>query len=168
MFFKKFAAAAFMGSFIFVSTGANASDISVASSIPWAENNRIAKNIKTECTLPTQLSEFIQSFAKSRKITVNRVDELPSSGKVLEVEIVDSVSSGNAFTGHRKLTQVSGTLKEDGKAVASFEALRVSGGGAFGGYKGSCSVLGRTVKAIGKDIALWLEAPEDGAQLGDL
>jgi hypothetical protein len=41
-------------------------------------------------------------------------------------------------------------------------------GGAFGGFKGSCSVLGRTVKALGKDIAQWLVQPAKGSQLGDL
>jgi hypothetical protein len=29
-------------------------------------------------------------------------------------------------------------------------------------------VLGRTVKALGKDIATWLAKPQDGAELGDL
>ena len=41
-------------------------------------------------------------------------------------------------------------------------------GGAFAGYKGSCSVLGRTVKAMGKDVAQWLKAPTDEAALGDM
>jgi hypothetical protein len=40
-------------------------------------------------------------------------------------------------------------------------------GGAFAGYKGSCSVLGRTIKAIGKDVAEWMKAPSKDAQLGD-
>ena len=31
---------------------------------------------------------------------------------------------------------------------------------------GSCSVLGRTVKAIAQDIGGWLKAPRDGANLG--
>ncbi len=41
-------------------------------------------------------------------------------------------------------------------------------GGLFAGFKGSCSVLGRTVKAIGKDIAEWLVNPVLDADLGDL
>jgi hypothetical protein len=40
-------------------------------------------------------------------------------------------------------------------------------GGAFAGFKGSCSVLGRTVEALGEDIGGWLAAPRDGASLGD-
>jgi hypothetical protein len=40
--------------------------------------------------------------------------------------------------------------------------------GAFAGFKDSCSVLGRTVKAIGSDIADWLLKPSEDADLGDL
>jgi len=90
-----------------------------------------------------------------------------SKGKVLEVVISDAISGGNAFIGHRKYVAVEGTLYEDGKKVASFTGGRYSGGGALGGYKGSCSVLGRCTKALGKDIAGWLKNPEDGASLGD-
>jgi len=41
-------------------------------------------------------------------------------------------------------------------------------GGAFGGFKGNCSVLGRTVKALGEDIAGWLTHPDKDGLLGDL
>ena len=88
-------------------------------------------------------------------------------GRALQLEIVDAVSMGNAWTGHQKYTKVSGTLYENGRRVAGFKARRNSMGGMWGGYKGSCSVLGRTVEAIGEDIGEWLEQPKDGASLGD-
>jgi hypothetical protein len=47
--------------------------------------------------------------------------------------------------------------------------LRIfSGLGMVAGYKGSCSVLGRTARALGEDIAKWLAAPSMDALLGDL
>jgi hypothetical protein len=46
-------------------------------------------------------------------------------------------------------------------------ARRVSRGGAFGGFKGSCDVLERVVTAIGNDLAEWLANPTDEAKLGD-
>jgi hypothetical protein len=75
---------------------------------------------------------------------------------------------GNAFIGHSKYSRISGALYQDGDRVAGFRAVRASMGGAFAGYKGSCSVLGRTMKALGKDIAQWLTNPDDGAELGDM
>jgi hypothetical protein len=62
---------------------------------------------------------------------------------------------------------VSGTLYENGQKIASFKARRKSMGGAFAGYKGSCSVLGRTIDTMAEDIAGWLKAPVDGAKMGD-
>ena len=42
-----------------------------------------------------------------------------------------------------------------------------SGGGVFGGYKGTCAIIGRGARAIGRDISTWLGNPTDGAELGD-
>ena len=53
------------------------------------------------------------------------------------------------------------------KAIASFRAKRFSTGGAFGVFKGTCSIIGRCTKAIARDISDWLKHPVDGAELGD-
>jgi len=49
----------------------------------------------------------------------------------------------------------------------TFDAGRLSGGGYFGAYRSSCSVLGRIARALGKDVANWLIHPYDEAMLGD-
>lgn len=69
--------------------------------------------------------------------------------------------------GRQTFTKVRGTLLQDGQKVASFKARRNSMGGAFAGFKGACSVLGRTLEKLGEDIGAWLESPKDGAALGD-
>lgn len=143
--------------------------VTIASVIPYKKGAPIAANILRECTLNSQLSEFIQSYGKDNNIGVARTPRInkKEKGNILHVEIVNAVSQGNAFLGHRKFTQVKGTLFNSGKKVAGFTAARFSGGGFFGGYKGSCSVLGRTVKTLGKDIAGWLNNPIDGMHMGD-
>ena len=83
------------------------------------------------------------------------------------VSITEAVSSGNAFIGHRKYSSIKGTLYNNGKKEAGFTAARLSGGGMWAGFKGSCSVLGRTVQGLGSDVTLWLKHPVDGAHLGD-
>ncbi|MEO8010122.1 MAG: hypothetical protein ABI650_00615, partial [Dokdonella sp.] len=105
-----------------------------------------------------------------QNITVNFAETVTpqAAAQVLEIQIEDSESRGNAFIGHRKSTTATGTLYRGGERVGSFTARRDSMGGMFAGYKGSCSVLGRTVKTLGKDIAAWLAAPSMDAQLGDL
>ena len=62
---------------------------------------------------------------------------------------------------------VKGTLREDGKPIGNFTAERFSGGGVFGGYKGTCAIVGRCAKAIGKDISIWLQNPGKNSRLGD-
>lgn len=146
-----------------------AMNVTINNFIPFKNDAKIATNIKTECQINQQLSEFIRSYGHEHNIAVARSKKINTGGEghVLSVEIVNAVSQGNPFIGHRKYTEVAGTLYENGKEVASFTGARFSGGGFFGGYKGSCSVLGRTVKALGSDIALWLTAPIDGHHLGD-
>ena len=151
-------------------TPTTAGSIALHRAIPYAPDNHIAGNIKSECVLPTQLSDFIKNYGDEYGLEIVQKDTVAAedSGKVLLVEIVDAVSSGNAWLGHRKYTEIKGTLYENGATVASFRAGRRSGGGAFAGYKGSCSVLGRTVKALGRDVANWLKSPMNDDTLGDL
>ncbi len=153
------------------STFSAAEPVSVQASVPYAADSKIAQNIRNECTkLGPQLAEFTQQFGKKTGVDVKLVSSIDTAqpGRVLQIEITEAVSMGNAFMGHHKYSAARGTLFENGKKIASFEARRQSMGGAFAGYKGSCSVLGRTVKAMGKDIAQWLKQPNDNALLGDL
>lgn len=143
--------------------------IKIMSVIPYAKGSKVSTSIKNECKIQSQLSEFIQSYAAGEGVGVLRKNKVSkkAKGKVLVVKITEAVSSGNAFIGHRKFSSIAGTLYKNGKKGDSFTATRISGGGAWAGFKGSCSVLGRTVKALGSDVTRWLKNPVDGAHLGD-
>lgn len=143
--------------------------VRVASVVPYDDEAKVAANIRQECPLGQQFSEFIAEYGASQGMQVVRQDavEPGSEGRVLVVELTDAVSGGNAWIGHRKMTESRGTLYDNGEEVASFTARRFSGGGAFAGFKGSCSVLGRTVQAMGRDVATWARLPTDGQHLGD-
>ena len=140
--------------------------LKVPSPVPFAEDNDIADNVKTECKLPEQFAEFVKEYAgEPVELVSGPLDT--SQGRVLQLEISDAVSMGNPFLGHQKYTKIKGTLFENGQKVASFKGRRNSMGGAFAGYKGSCSVLGRTIKVLAQDIGAWLKAPQDGAVIGE-
>jgi hypothetical protein len=62
---------------------------------------------------------------------------------------------------------VKGELYDRGKQIGSFRAKRYTTGGAFGAFKGTCSIIGRCTKTIGEDIARWLAAPTQNAIIGD-
>lgn len=135
--------------------------------IPYAETAPIAPNIKAECTIDQQLSDFIISSAKASGLNVVAKNNIGKNDIELKVEIVDAVSRGGAFRGHNKYVSINGSIVKGNKVYQSFQAARMSGGGFWGAYKGSCSVLGRTVKALGNDVGIWLSSPVDGAKLGD-
>lgn len=160
----------FAGAALMATTASRADDVTMLRETPYAEGSRVAAKIKEECVkLQGQLPAYTQQFAREHGIAVQLSDNIDpqAGGRVLVIEITDAVSRGNAFIGHQKYSEVEGTLWEDGAAVASFRGTRNSMGGFAAGYKGSCSVLGRTVKALGQDIAQWLQNPQDGAELGD-
>jgi len=136
--------------------------------IVYTSNSRVSTAIKQECTIPQALSENIvkKSIAQGVEIEVKR--NIKSTDIELKIEIIDAVSSGNAAIGHSKFMVISGMLIKDGKKYASFKAARHSGGGFFGAYRSSCSVLAKITKALGQDTAGWLVEPFDGAKLGDV
>jgi hypothetical protein len=167
----RFAASAVIIAAVMVATGAQAGDVSIARSVPYGAEAEVAEKVRTECVgLQGQLADFTREFAAAKGVQVSLHDEVSAQtpGRVLLMQIDDAVSMGNAFIGHQKYTRISGELYQDGERVAGFRARRNSMGGAFAGYKGSCSVLGRTVRALGRDVGDWLAAPVDGARLGDM
>jgi hypothetical protein len=153
--------------------GANAQaadSVTVQRETPFAADALVAGKVKRECTINAELASLLAESAKDMRIDVQLVDEADetTAGRVLVMEIVDADSAGNAFLGHHKSMTVRGKLFEDGKQIANFTARRNSMGGAFGGFKGSCTVLDRTAKALGRDIAEWLAHPAEDALLGEL
>ncbi|HSX58850.1 MAG TPA: hypothetical protein VLF18_01500 [Tahibacter sp.] len=148
---------------------AQADVVTLQRTAPWVDETRIASNIRAECDLPNKLPAYIAEYAEEKRIRTRFSDAVApgDAGRVLIVEIDEAVSRGNAFIGHQKFTRAKGALYENGAEIGNFVAQRYSMGGAFAGYKGSCSVLGRTVKAIGKDVAEWMAAPTKDARLGD-
>ncbi len=145
---------------------AQAQAVQLQKPVPFAQENDVSDAIKGQCQLGEKLADFVKERSS---VPVELTSQAPNSksGRVLQMEISDAVSMGNAFMGHQKFVKAKGTLFENGKKVASFTVRRNSMGGAFGGFKGSCAVLGRTVAAIGADVGKWLAKPVDGASLGE-
>jgi len=152
---------------VVIATGvpaASADTVKVARTVPFAEGSGASDKVKDECQLQTKVPAFLDEFSND----VELVDGAPGThGRVLDLRITSvHAPGGGAFSGGKSLT-VSGTLRQDGTEVGDFVATRFSGGGMWGGYKGTCAIIGRCAKTIGKDIAGWLSNPTKGAHLGD-
>lgn len=136
---------------------------------PFAKGLSVPDAVRAECGLEQKVPEFVQEFAKKGFDNVVLADSVSAktAGKALSMKIVDITGTGGgAWSGPKHVT-IEGTLWQDGKVAGTFRASRYSGGGAFGGYKGTCAILGRCVKALGKDVATWAIAPSMDAALGD-
>lgn len=154
-----------------VSKAAMASAVSVSKRVAYGADSNVPEKIRKECVIDKQLPEFIESFASKNNIAVVKKDGAVSSkdkGKVLVVEFSDVVGAGGGAWSGPKTVAVSGELFENGKKIGSFKGRRTSGGGAWGAYKGTCSILGRCVKTLGKDISDWLVKPTMNARLGEM
>lgn len=143
--------------------------VTMQSQIPYADDAIVPIAVKTECHLPEKTAAFVQQWA-DKGMNVKFANKVSSKmpGKVLVMHITAvSGAGGGAWSGAKSIT-TKGTLYNNGKAIGSFTAARYSGGGFFGGYKGTCSILGRCAKALGKDIGTWMQAPRMNARLGDV
>jgi hypothetical protein len=150
--------------------GAVAADsVTIPKRVPFAKGADIPQAVVAECGLPEKTAQFIQEFAGKNmdvKLAENVTSKTP--GKVLTMQLTGiKGTAGGAWSG-AKAVSAEGTLYDNGKVVGSFKVIRHSGGGAFGGYKGTCSILGRCSKAVGKDVAGWLQAPSMNARLGEM
>lgn len=126
---------------------------------PFAHPDAVAENIQRECNLPAYQAEAVRSrFAQQNvPFTVAEKDEVPASGRYVQLRIESAYSSGNAGIGHRKQVTTSARLFENGKEVEKFVRTRNSKGGVFGGFQGSCKILERCADALAADIAKWTQ-----------
>ena len=145
----------------------NGKTIYIKHFIEYAPNSRVASNIKKECTLPKALVNSIVKDSQNQGINIKFKNHIKRNELKLNIQIQEAVSRGNAFVGHNKFVVISGFISKGKTKYYSFDAARLSGGGYFGAYRSSCSVLGRIAKALGKDVSIWLSNPYDGAMLGD-
>lgn len=138
--------------------------------MPFDSRAVVAGTVRQDCQRGEKLSTFIKESAHDHGGVFAQVAQpmADASDCVLPLEITDSIAGSSAFIGYYAYTKVKGTLYQNGERISNFVGRRNSMGGAFGGFKGNCSVLGRTVKALGDDIAGWLAHPGEDGQLGDL
>jgi hypothetical protein len=134
----------------------------VLRTIPYAKGVEVRQAVRDQCRLETKVPGFVAEYGSD----VVLVDQL-GGGRVLELAITQvHAPGGGAFSGSKWMT-VTGTLREGGRVTGTFRAKRYTTGGAFAAFKGTCSIIGRTTKAIGRDIAAWLENPGMDSKLGD-
>ena len=145
------------------------SGVLVIKQVNFKKGAAIRDAVKNECNLDGKLTQFIEKNAISEYAQIlTGTSSIPANAQVLTIEIEQVQGGGGGAWSGGKMVLINGQLTERGKTLGNFKARRFSGGGVFGGYKGTCAILGRCVKALGKDIAGWLTHPAPDSTLGDL
>ena len=141
--------------------------VTMSRELEFAETSGASGKVQAECTLQTRLPQFIKTYAKKMNIVLAEEISDSTDGKVLHVEIVNVIGAGGGAWSGAKSVTVQGELTENSEVIGTFIASRYSGGGMFGGFKGTCSILARCIKTLGSDIAKWLANPTMDAKLGN-
>ncbi len=143
--------------------------LSLQRTAPYGKDLAVPSAIRFDCQLDTKIIDYIESFAGESFDKVVLVDngEAVTAGKSLAVSITDLSGAGGGVWSGPKHLAIEGTLWLDGKIIGTFTGRRVTSGGALGAYKGTCSLLARCARSLGKDVAVWLKSPSLGAKLGE-
>jgi hypothetical protein len=114
--------------------------------------------VKNECALEMLLGNYALSAIDQRVGSVQSIStpEQAGTGKVVQLVILSAHGvGGGAWTGSKSIS-IRVDIRKEGAIVGSTVLTRSSGGGVFGGVMGTCAILDRVAKALGKDVAVWL------------
>jgi hypothetical protein len=128
--------------------------LSAAADIPPAVRNECREIGRELPNAIVRSSRNVTLVKTAKELTTRR-------GKYLVVEITQvRAKGGGVITGPKHLV-IRGVLFENGKEIADFEGERASMGAAS-----TCASLEKAEKALGTDIARWLERPHAHDRLG--
>ena len=129
-----------------VCASAHADGVTLMAPITYAPEASVVPKIREECLLENRLATDINAAL---------ANTTTPSGKDLRVSILGVMGvGGGAFSGPKAIT-LRVELMQDGKVERSTRLTRTTGGGAFGGFKGTCAILERDSATLGKDVARW-------------
>lgn len=143
-----------------------ADTVTVGTMTPFAENSGATQNVKDECGFESRLPKYIKDYAKKAGVKVELTSEPLDGvdGKVLYLETTQVFAPGGGGYSGAKSATVTGKLVENGEVIGTFSDHRRA---LMGMMPGTCSMMKRVAKILGKDIGTWLANPTMDAMLGD-
>ncbi|MDH3620692.1 MAG: hypothetical protein OER91_07365 [Gammaproteobacteria bacterium] len=150
----------------FLATPAMADTVTAGTMTPFADDSGATESVKNECGFETRLPKYVQSYAKKAGVKVALTSDALDGveGKVLYMTTTNIFAPGGGGYSGAKSATVEGKLMENGEVIGTFSDHRRA---LMGMMPGTCSMLKRVAKIIGKDIGEWLANPSMDAKLGD-
>ena len=127
---------------------AHADGIKLLTPVTYAAESSVVPKVREACKLEERLASDVGGALAGTTDS--------TQGEVVRVSIVDVMGvGGGGWTGPKAISLKVDLLK-DGKVERSTHLTRTTTGGAFGGFKGTCSMLERDSSVLGKDVAKWV------------
>ena len=123
-------------------------------------NAPIAEAVKRDCRVEALVGDQVFLRVKERFPGAEQISDSGKSrpDRTLKVTIVGVLGAGGgAWSGSKAIT-IRAEVVQNAKTIANTTLTRQSGGGAFGGLKGTCSIMERIAVTLGKDVAAWVPA----------
>lgn len=127
---------------------AHADGVKLLTPVSYAAESSVVPKVREACKIEARLTEDIGSQL------AGTTDQ--PQGEVVRVAIVDVMGVGGGAWSGPKAISLRVDLMKDGKVQRSTHLTRTTNGGAFGGFKGTCSMLERDSTVLGKDVAKWV------------
>ena len=146
-----------------------AGSITIQKLAPYDPDLSVPAAVKLECELAKKIPAYTEANAKGNFERIIVADKVSAAtpGQSLAMTIVGlGGAAGGVHTGTKHII-IEGTLWENGKVKGTFRAKRKTGVSWGPGYTGTCKLLDRCAKSLGKDVAKWLENPGKDSKLGD-
>lgn len=134
--------------------------------VTYAQGAGIVEKVKEECKPDEMFArEASPFFAKiSEGDGTIAAANAPRDATRVQVQITHVLGVGGGAWSGPKSMSIQATLIENGKPTQTTKLTRTTTGGAFGGFKGTCSLIERCAKALGKDLATWAADPQHKQQ----
>jgi hypothetical protein len=141
---KKIAIAALLAA----CAAAHADGVKLLAPVTYASESSVVPKVREACKVEERLTADVGEALGGTTDSTR--------GQVVRVSIVDVMGVGGGAWSGPKAISIKVELLKDGKVDRSTHLTRTTTGGAFGGFKGTCSMLERDSSVLGKDVAKWV------------
>ncbi|MET0352024.1 MAG: hypothetical protein ABW067_19655 [Rhizobacter sp.] len=145
-------------------TAATAAPVYLETPVTFAPGAGVVEKVREECKLEDMfVREASPFFAKANGGDATIAADADPQASRVRVQITHVLGVGGGAWSGPKSMSIEASLVENGKVTRSTKLTRSTTGGAFGGFKGTCTILERSAKALGKDVVGWVANPKDAA-----
>lgn len=143
---------------------ADTETIFVPAEAAYDRYGKFHESVKKQCDTARVIASAVAEYNANVKLSRTPQEE----ERHLEILVYQLSAQGGM--GADYVVGVRGRLLEDGVVTATFNGSRSYARdpfGYFGPEKGTCGVVGRVARRVGRDIAEFLTHPSVGAKIGD-